>query len=72
MAQANLTLVGDGTGDAERLEAFADALGSLGSGLDALLQRDGGAQLSRPTSRFQRRWAECPDDLVSVNALELL
>ena len=43
VAQTNLTLVGDGTGDAESLQALADALGSLGGGLDILLQRDGRA-----------------------------
>ena len=69
VAQTNLTLVGNGTGDAERLEAFADALGSLGSGLDALLQRDGGAQLVGPLRVFKGDGLDALDDLVGVNAL---
>ena len=46
VAQTNLTLVSDGTGDAERLQTFADAGGRFRSGLNALLQRDGSAQLA--------------------------
>ena len=34
MAQTNLTLVSDGTGDAERLQTFADALGGFGAKQD--------------------------------------
>ena len=33
VAQADLALIGDGAGDAEGLQALADALGGLGGGL---------------------------------------
>ena len=69
VAQAHLALVRDGAGDAERLQALADALGGLGGGLDALLQRDGGAQLVGPLGVFKGDGLNALDDLVGVHAL---
>ncbi len=48
VADADLALVRDGAGDAERLQAHANAARGLGGGLDALLHGDGGAQLIGP------------------------
>ena len=44
MTQANRSLLRNGTGDAERLQAQADGLGSVGRNFAAFFQRDGGAQ----------------------------
>ncbi len=60
VAQTYLTLLGNGAGDAECLQAFADGCGSLGSGLQATLYSDGRAQGVSPDWRYQKRWAACP------------
>ena len=72
VAQTHLTLVGDGTGDAESLQALADALGSLGGGLDILLQRDGRAQFISPLGVFESDGLDALHDLVGVNALGIV
>ena len=72
MAQAHLTLIRHGAGDAESLQAFTDALGRLGSGLDALLQRDGRAQLIGPLGVFESDGLNALDNLVGVHALAVV
>ena len=69
MADTNLTLVSYGAGDAERLQAFADALGSFGSSLYVLLKRDGGAQFIGPLCVFKADGLGAFYDLLSVYAL---
>ena len=72
VTQTNLTLVGNGTGDAERLQTLADAGSSLGGGLHALLQRNSGAQLIGPLRIFEADGLNALDDLISVNALAVV
>ncbi len=72
VAQAHLALVRHGTGDAESLQAFADALGRLGGGLHALLQRDGRAQLISPLGVFKSDGLNALDDFVGVHALAVV
>ncbi len=72
MAQTHLTLVGHGAGDAEGLQALADAGGGLGGGLDVLLQRDGGAQLVGPLRVLKGDGLDALDDGVGVHALGVI
>ena len=50
MSQTNLTLIGNGAGNTERLQALADCSGSLGSFSAALLDCDGSAYGVSPAS----------------------
>ena len=69
VADADLALVRDGAGDAEGLQAHADAAGSLGGALDAFLHGDGGAQLIGPLRVLEADGLRGLDDLVGVDAL---
>ena len=69
MADADLALVRDGAGDAEGLQAHADAAGGLGGGLDAFLHGDGRAQLIGPLRVFEADGLCALDDFIGVNAL---
>ena len=69
VAQADLALVRDGAGDAEGLQALADAGSGLGGGLYVLLERDGGAQLVGPLGVLKGDGLNALDDLVGVHAL---
>ena len=68
VAQAHLTVLGHGAGDAESLEALADSLGSVGSGGHILLQRDGSAHAVRPGSVLKADGLDALDDFVGVEA----
>ena len=69
VAEANLALVGDGTGDAERLKTLADALGGFGGGGHAFLHRDGGAQFVGPLHVFKADGLGALHDGIRVHAL---
>ena len=54
VAEADLALLGDGTGHAERLQAHADRFGRFSGGLHALFQRDARAEGVRPDGVVKR------------------
>ena len=72
MADADLALIRDGAGDAEGLQAFADAAGGVGGGLNALLHGDGGAELIGPLRVFEADGLSALDDLIGVYALGIV
>ena len=71
VAQADLAVLGHGAVDAEGLQALADGLGSLGSGLDALLDGDGGAHAVGPAGVLKADGLDALDDLIGIEALVL-
>ena len=72
VADTDLTLIRDGTGDAERLQAAANAAGRVGGGLYAFLERDGRAQFIRPLDVFKADGLSALDDLVSIHAASIV
>ena len=68
VAQAHLAVLSHRAGDAEGLEADADGLGSLGSSLDILLQRDGRADAVGPAGVFKADGLDALHDLIGIKA----
>ena len=69
VAQADLALLCDRTGDGEGLQALADGSCALGSVGQAALHSDGGAQGVCPDSVIKADGLHTADDLVAVDAL---
>ena len=69
VAQTDLTLLSDRTGDGESLQALADSSCTLGSIGQAALHSDGGAQGISPDSVIKADGLHTADDLVAVDAL---
>ena len=69
VAETDLALIGNRAGDAERLQAFADALGGFGSGLDAFLHRDRRAQLVSPLHVLEADRLGALHDGIRIHAL---
>ncbi len=66
VAQARLAVLGHGAGDAEGLQALADGLGGLGSGLDTLLQCDGSAHAVCTAGVLEADGLHALDDLIGI------
>ena len=69
VAQTDLTLLSDRTGDGESFQTFADGGCALGSIGQAALDGDGGAQGVSPDSVIKADGLHTADDLVAVDAL---
>src|SRR5699024_162044 len=69
VAQADMALLGDGTGNGEGLQALADGGGAVGGALQAALDGDGGAQGVGPDGVVKADGLNAADDLVAVDAL---
>ena len=68
VAKADLAVVGDGAGDAERLQANADGGSGIRCGLAALLHCDGAAQDIRPSGVLESDGLGVLGDLVGIEA----
>ena len=69
MAQADMTLLGNGAGHGEGFQALADGGGAVGGALQAALDSDGGAQGVSPDSVIKADGLNAANDLVAVDAL---
>ena len=69
MAQTDLTLLSDRTGDGESLQALTDGSSALGCVGQAALHSDGGAQGVSPDSVIKADGLHAAHDLVAVDAL---
>jgi len=68
MAEANFAVIGDGTGDAERLQTDADGFGGVGSLGCALLDGNGSANDISPGRIFKGDRLDVFADLVRIDA----
>ena len=68
VAQTHLAVLSHRARDAEGLEADADGLGGLGSGLNILLQCDGRADTVGPAGVFKADGLDALHDLIGVKA----
>ena len=68
VAQAHLAVLSHRARDAEGLEADADGLGGLGSGLNILLQCDGRADTVGPAGVFKADGLDALHDLIGIKA----
>ena len=69
VAEADLALIGDRAGDAERLQTLADALGGFGGGLNTFLHRDRRAQLVSPLHVLEADRLGALHDGIRIHAL---
>ena len=70
MTETDFALVGDAAGNAERLQADADALGGFRGGLYAFLKRDRAADGVRPNRVLERYYLYALDDFFDVDFLD--
>ena len=69
MAQADLAVLRNGTRNTERLQANADGLGSVRSGIAALLQSDCAAQGICPAGVLKRDGLYTLDNFIYIDSL---
>ena len=68
VSDTDCAVVGDGAGNAERLNSDADRFGGFGGRFYVLFQGDGRAEGIRPGGVFKRDILNSLDSLVAVNA----